>query len=346
MVRDGRLPENPVRFLANRNVQTDRRRVRRALNGAEFARLLEATVTQPDRGGLSGAWRARLDLFAAYSGLRRKVIAAGVGSSVDVSSDPATVTVEAAYSKRSKQVVISIKSDFAACVASWLEELGSDDRDRPLFPIKGARTGEWITKDLLAAGLTAVDDAGFRIDFHSLRQTFITNLSRSGASPKLAQSLARHGDINLTMNAYTTVGLADQRTAVESLPAAPKMPGVGPAARGASDQKLALKLALDQDVSGPQVSSGSNEDDRDDHEPDFLVRRENRGNSAVFSGDSKVPKVGLEPTRPLRTLDFESSASAGSATSAAAEVSFRRSENEVCCPNGGRRDQGGRAARS
>ena len=29
-----------------------------------------------------------------------------------------------------------------------------------------------------------------------------------------------------------------------------------------------------------------------------------------------MPKVGLEPTRPLGTLDFESSASAGSATSA------------------------------
>lgn len=31
---------------------------------------------------------------------------------------------------------------------------------------------------------------------------------------------------------------------------------------------------------------------------------------------AQVPKVGLEPTRPLGTLDFESSASAGSATSA------------------------------
>gem|GEM_PF-4873050 len=30
----------------------------------------------------------------------------------------------------------------------------------------------------------------------------------------------------------------------------------------------------------------------------------------------KVPKVGLEPTRPVRALDFESSASASSATSA------------------------------
>ena len=42
-----------------------------------------------------------------------------------------------------------------------------------------------------------------------------------------------------------------------------------------------------------------------------------RGNSAV----SAVPKVGVEPTRLFRTTDFESAASASSATSACREVS-------------------------
>ena len=33
------------------------------------------------------------------------------------------------------------------------------------------------------------------IHFHSLRHTFITNLSRANVSPKVAQQLARHSDI-------------------------------------------------------------------------------------------------------------------------------------------------------
>jgi hypothetical protein len=51
--------------------------------------------------------------------------------------------------------------------------------------------------------------------------TFITNLTRSGVAPKTAQLLARHSDINLTMNTYTMLGVLDQAGAVESLPPIP-----------------------------------------------------------------------------------------------------------------------------
>ena len=40
-------------------------------------------------------------------------------------------------------------------------------------------------------------------DFHALRHTFITNLAESGVHPKLAQELARHSTITLTMDKYT-----------------------------------------------------------------------------------------------------------------------------------------------
>jgi integrase len=59
-------------------------------------------------------------------------------------------------------------------------------------------------------------------DFHSLRKTFITNLSLAGVTPKMAQSLARHSDINLTMNVYTMLNVSDQAAAVESLPPIPQ----------------------------------------------------------------------------------------------------------------------------
>ena len=71
-----------------------------------------------------------------------------------------------------------------------------------------------------------VDAQGRYADFHALRKTFITNLSKSGVSPKMAQSLARHSDINLTMNVYTDVVLEDQAVAVELLPELPTLAAI------------------------------------------------------------------------------------------------------------------------
>lgn len=48
-------------------------------------------------------------------------------------------------------------------------------------------------------GIPYVDDRGHHADFHALRKTFITNLSRAGVFPKTDQLTARHSDINLTM---------------------------------------------------------------------------------------------------------------------------------------------------
>ena len=44
---------------------------------------------------------------------------------------------------------------------------------------------------------------------------------------KTAQLLARHCDINLTMNTYTMLGVMDTAAAVETLPAVPAAPVIG-----------------------------------------------------------------------------------------------------------------------
>lgn len=66
--------------------------------------------------------------------------------------------------------------------------------------------------------LAYVDDAGRFADFHSLRHTFLSNLARSGVHPKLAQALARHSTITLTMDRYSHTVLGEQGEAVEALP--------------------------------------------------------------------------------------------------------------------------------
>ncbi len=88
--------------------------------------------------------------------------------------------------------------------------------------------GKVIAKDLEAAGIDVSDGDGRVVDFHALRHTFITRMARSGVTPKVAQALARHSTITLTMDRYAHVALADtSRTlaALPSIPTADETPG-------------------------------------------------------------------------------------------------------------------------
>jgi integrase len=76
-----------------------------------------------------------------------------------------------------------------------------------------------------AAGIAYRDDDGLVFDFHALRHQFISNLALAGIHPRIAQTLARHSDIKLTLSRYSHVGLFDQTAAVEKLP---PLPGTGP----------------------------------------------------------------------------------------------------------------------
>ena len=72
---------------------------------------------------------------------------------------------------------------------------------------------------------------GETVDFHALRHTFITNVVNSGVAPKLAQELARHSTITLTMDRYAHVHIRDTAEAIAKV----KLP---------SSSQLALPLAL------------------------------------------------------------------------------------------------------
>jgi hypothetical protein len=63
-----------------------------------------------------------------------------------------------------------------------------------------------------------LDDAERYADFHSLRHTTGSLLAASGVHPKVAQSLMRHSDINLTMSKYTHTLTGQEAQAVNSLP--------------------------------------------------------------------------------------------------------------------------------
>jgi hypothetical protein len=75
-----------------------------------------------------------------------------------------------------------------------------------------------LRTDLADAGIDYIDEAGRVIDFHTLRHTTGSLLAASGAHPKVAQSLMRHSDINLTMSRYTHILRGQESEVVSNLP--------------------------------------------------------------------------------------------------------------------------------
>jgi hypothetical protein len=70
----------------------------------------------------------------------------------------------------------------------------------------------------LVSGISYVDEAGHYCDFHSLHHTTGSLLAASGVHPKVAQSIMRHSDINLTMSRYSHVLRGQKSEAIAGLP--------------------------------------------------------------------------------------------------------------------------------
>lgn len=212
-----RMRQDPTVNLIRLNEAQDRRRERRALTNEEAQRLLDTTLhSTREFRGLCGEDRWILYLIAQRTGLRRKELLSLRQSSYDFSTTPATITVKARSSKRRKLDVLPLSDDVAQVVQNWLH---SKPDAASLWP--GGwwrRSAEMLQLDLEEAGIESVDSSGRVLDFHGQRTTFITSLARAGVTPAIAQRLARHSDINLTLGAYTKLQLNDLHEAVGKLP--------------------------------------------------------------------------------------------------------------------------------
>ena len=65
------------------------------------------------------------------------------------------------------------------------------------------------------------DGRGRGFDFHALRHQFSSNLASAGVHPKVAQQLARHCSISLTLDRYTDLQSSDVANALQELPELP-----------------------------------------------------------------------------------------------------------------------------
>lgn len=217
MVKNRRALENPVAHLDGLNVKTDRRRDRRALTVDELVRLLASTRSGPERAGMAGPERALLYQLAVETGLRANELRSLTRASFDLDAETPTVAVEAAYSKRRRRDTLPLRPQLAAELRTFL---AAKAPAAPAFRLSGKRrtAARMFRRDVEAAGIPYRDAAGLVADFHSLRHTFITNLANGGVHPKVAQALARHSTITLTMDRYAHTLMEEQSAALAALP--------------------------------------------------------------------------------------------------------------------------------
>lgn len=217
MVQDGRASESPLAHLTRMNAKVDRRHERRALEPNEMRRLLKVTLTASKRFGMEGHERALLYRVAAETGLRAKELRSLKVSSFDF--EACTVRVRCSYTKNRNKAEVSLRPDTTAELQSFFTGRLPDVK---AFGGTHKRltttTAQMLKADLADAGIVYVDDAGLYADFHSLRHTTGSLLAASGVHPKVAQSIMRHGDINLTMSLYTHTLRGQESEAVKSLP--------------------------------------------------------------------------------------------------------------------------------
>jgi len=252
LFRTERMRTDPMMQVAKLNANADRQHVRRALSDDELARLIAAaqsgaawTWTQGNgktgseyrlkRLTITGPDRAMLYRLAAETGLRAGELASLKPASFSLADvKKASVKVAAAYSKHRRDDLVPLRRDLAEAVAAFIN---GRPKDAPLFAVPD-RTADMIRADLAAARdawlqesataedcyerfgtgfLTSRDTSGHVADFHALRHTFITRLARSGVTPAVAKSLARHSTIMLTMDHYTHTVIGEERAALDRL---------------------------------------------------------------------------------------------------------------------------------
>jgi integrase len=237
MVKDGRTDRNPLAHLAGMNARVDIRRERRCLAPAEFALFLEAAFQGKPVRCIAGRERRMLYILAAGSGLRCSELASLTPQSFHLDGDSPCVVLEAAYSKRRRRDTQPLPREVAAALAQWLIDKPAGEFLWPGGWVHHA--AKMVRADLARARsawiraaasiqerkeredtkvLAYADEHGRVFDFHSLRHQYISNLASAGVHPKIAQTLARHSTITLTLDRYTHMGLVDLAASVNSLP--------------------------------------------------------------------------------------------------------------------------------
>jgi integrase len=206
-----------VEVLKELNEAKDRRHERRALTVDEVNRLLRATAAGDENFGMTGYERYLLYRLVLETGLRANEIRSLRRADFDFDMHTVSITAKNAKGKRSDQQHLSpgLSDDLKAFVVTKLPDAKAFGGT---FKALTDKTADMIRDDLKAAGIPYEDEAGRVFDFHALRGQCASLLAAAGVSPKTAQQIMRHRDINMTMNTYARVLRGSEAEAVTKLP--------------------------------------------------------------------------------------------------------------------------------
>jgi integrase len=215
LVGERRLADNPIARMEKLSTDGEETMIRRPLTPAELSATIQATVDGPPRLRIRGPDRAALYVLASQTGFRRREMSRVTPSSFTFGEEP-EVKLPGKATKNKKRAGIELRRDVAAFFQAYLT--GKPDSEPVWRLTKNAHTATMIRADMDAAGVKWRD--GIEVaDFHSLRETYVTELALAGVVPKVLQQLARHSTSDLTMNKYAKPRQEHRRAAVESTPA-------------------------------------------------------------------------------------------------------------------------------
>ena len=321
-----RTPDDALCGLESSNADTDRRHVRRELTGDELAYLLpfvqSHTLPMHNLPGPDRAGELRSLKLASF----------------DLDSDPPTVTVDAAYSKRRRQDVQPIRPDLAELLRPWLAKRSAEGL---VFGNLPGGTARMLRSDLAAARKMWISDAkndpeeqarreqseflryknaaGAVADFHgATRHGYISAIVAGGASVKTAQELARHSTPVLTIGRYSHARLHDLTGALEALPdLTPKTTDTEPQAmaatgthgkpaefvRGQMRGQYRSKTVQNAASRGERHGASPKPSSPDDREPQVIAIAGHREKKAASSGTRREEEIqeappGFEPGMP------------------------------------------------
>ncbi len=216
MISDRRAVVNPVAEVADKEAGVDRRYVRRALTNAESSALILTTKAKKDLlFNIPGWERALIYRLALETGLRSLEIRSLKVEDFALGLRPA-VTIRASGAKNRRQATLPLRAELASEIES---AFGLRAKTEAAFHMPYENNViRMLRKDLESIGVSTGKAGGARVDFHSLRHTFCTNLANAGVLPHVCQKLARHSSIELTMKFYTHLRVDQDRQAIDLLP--------------------------------------------------------------------------------------------------------------------------------
>lgn len=186
---------------------TQQRRPKAEYTQPQLAALIDAAEKSAEyRFNIAGKDRAMVYRLAIATGFRRKELNALTPAHLNLELH--TVSLEKGESKNKKLVTHELPPDFCAALEPWLK---GRPRNTPLFRLP-KHSARMIRRDFKAANVVFPSDGKSR-DFHCLRHTAISNWVRHAPNLKIAQELARHSDIKLTMR-YTHTTDEERRDTV------------------------------------------------------------------------------------------------------------------------------------